>query len=213
MSRGTSPSPSTTHPPFVFPSSSSSGSLRSSNLRIKVENSSHRMRSNTSFSPPSHADHFAHPRSLSQQLTPLEASDARDVALAVRNLRGDMDSPVKVSHPLREMVLDEEEGERRVSPDDSTLPRERSNTPSRMGGSGTGSGSGSGSTMSGIFKALEKSPDEGDTLDLSRKAIDGIGDAEVEMFRKGVGKDQKGVWRYASARCSPFRQTQADDAD
>lgn len=166
------------------------------------------MRSNTAVSPPSQLDHFAHPRSLSQQLTPTEASDARDVALAVRNLRGDLgdlDSPVKPSHPLREMVVDEEEEERRVSPDFGTPPREGSSTPNRLGGSGTGSGgAGGASTMSSIFKALEKSPDEGDTLDLSRKAIDGIGDAEVEMFRKGVGKEQKGVWRCVVASAHPL---------
>lgn len=193
MSRGASPSPISTHPPFSFPSSSSSMSLRSTNLRVNVENPGFRSRSNTSVSPPSHLDHFHQPRSMSQQLTSAEASDARDVALAMKNLRGDLDSPIR-SHPLREMVVDEEEDERMQSPDFSlTPPREREGTPSRTGGN-MGNNLGA-STMSRIFKALERSPDEGDTLDLSRKAIDGIGDEAVEMFRKGVGKDQKGVWR------------------
>lgn len=132
---------------------------------------------------------------MSQQFTSAEASDARDVALAVRNLRGDLDSPIKSHHPLREMVVDEEEDERMQSPDyGDTPPGEREDTPSRSGTALGGSGAGS-STMSSIFSALERSPDEGDTLDLSRKGIDGIGHDAVEMFRKGVGKDQKGVWR------------------
>ena len=95
------------------------------------------------------------------------------------------------------MVLDEEEdgGDQ----DDSMLMeyetparnrdrdrrRERSETPAKAGVS----------TMQRIMRALEKSPDEGDTLDLSRKGIDNIGDEEVEMFKSGVGKDLKGVWR------------------
>lgn len=131
---------------------------------------------------------------MSQQLTSAEASDAVDVALAVRNLRGDLDSPIR-AHPLREMVVDEEE-ERMQSPDyrgTPTPPREQ-DTPSRSGTSMGGGGQGV-STMSRIFQALDGSPDEGDTLDLSRKDIEEIGHDAVEMFRKGVGKDQKGVWR------------------
>lgn len=50
-------------------------------------------------------------------------------------------------------------------------------------------------TMKRIHEALERSGDEGDTLDLSRRGIEGIGVDAVEMFRKGVGKDHKGVWR------------------
>lgn len=132
---------------------------------------------------------------MSQQLTAAEASDARDVALAVKNLRGDLDSPIR-THPLREMVVDEEEDERMMqSPEyGSTRYREREGTPSRRDTSMNGGGGG-GSIMSRIFNALERSPDEGDTLDLSRKGIDVIGHDAVEMFRKGVGKDQKGVWR------------------
>jgi hypothetical protein len=98
------------------------------------------------------------------------------------------------------MVLDEEEDE--GEQDESMLMeyetpgksrdrdrdrrRERSQTPARAGVS----------TMQRIMRALEKSPDEGDTLDLSRKGIDNIGDEEVEMFKSGVGKDLKGVWRF-----------------
>lgn len=46
-----------------------------------------------------------------------------------------------------------------------------------------------------IKEALEKSDDDGDTLDLSRRDIDCIGEEAVEMFKSGVGKGQKGVWR------------------
>lgn len=46
-----------------------------------------------------------------------------------------------------------------------------------------------------IYEALGKSNDEGDTLDLSRRGIERIGEDAVEMFRRGVGKDRKGVWR------------------
>lgn len=48
-----------------------------------------------------------------------------------------------------------------------------------------------------IKQALEKSDDDGDTLDLSRRDIDRIGEEAVEMFKSGVGKGQKGVWRLA----------------
>ncbi|KAL7424160.1 RAM signaling network component [Cryptotrichosporon argae] len=48
-----------------------------------------------------------------------------------------------------------------------------------------------------IQKALAASPDHGETLDLSRNKLEVIGDVEVEMFRRGMGKDSKGVWRLA----------------
>jgi hypothetical protein len=70
---------------------------------------------------------------------------------------------------------------------------------------GSGSGSGSGlalgmgpgpsHTLSRITKALERSADEGDTLDLSRRGIARIEEEDVDMFRCGVGKEKKGVWR------------------
>lgn len=52
------------------------------------------------------------------------------------------------------------------------------------------------SAVSKIKKALERSPDHGDTLDLSRRGIERIHEDEVEMFRAGVGTDQQGVWRW-----------------
>jgi hypothetical protein len=110
--------------------------------------------------------------------------------MAVRNLRGDLDSPVRSYSNLRDISV---EGEDQDDNGDMSLEHEtprrvrgaRSNTPARAGVS----------TMQRIMRALEKSPDEGDTLDLSRKGIDSIGDEEVEMFKQGVGKDLKGVWR------------------
>jgi hypothetical protein len=53
-------------------------------------------------------------------------------------------------------------------------------------------------TMKRIREAAERSNDEGDTLDLSRRGIDRIGPGAVDMFRKGVGKEGKGVWRYVA---------------
>lgn len=121
--------------------------------------------------------------------------------LAVRNLRGDPETTSRSGSParLREMVLDEQDDEdydesmeMSMGGMDYETPRKprkgrRSDTatPARAGVS----------TMQRIMRALEKSPDEGDTLDLSRKGIDNIGDEDVEMFKQGVGKDMKGVWR------------------
>lgn len=195
MSRGPSPSPvSVPRPPITH--SASSVSLRSHNLRLNLDSSNHlnhRSRSNTTLSPPPQNE-YIHPRSLSLSHQP-SPTEAKDVVLAVRNLRGDLESPARSYSNLREMVLDEEEDE--GDQDDSMLMeyetpgktrdrrRERSQTPARAGVS----------TMQRIMRALERSPDEGDTLDLSRKGIDNIGDEEVEMFKSGVGKDLKGVWR------------------
>ena len=197
MSRGPSPSPVSTLPPPIT-HSASSVSLRSPNLRINLDSTNHlnhRSRSNTTLSPPPQNE-YIHPRSLSlsHQLSPV-STEAKDVVLAVRNLRGE--SPARSYSNLREMVLDEEEDggdqddsmlmeyETPARKKDRDRRRERSETPAKAGVS----------TMQRIMRALEKSPDEGDTLDLSRKGIDNIGDEEVEMFKQGVGKDLKGVWR------------------
>lgn len=53
-------------------------------------------------------------------------------------------------------------------------------------------------TLRRIGEALEKSTDNGDTLDLSRRGITNIGPEAVERFAKGVGADLKGVWRYVT---------------
>lgn len=64
------------------------------------------------------------------------------------------------------------------------------------GDSGSGNRTKEETTMKRLGEALEKSEDQGDTLDLSRRRIEVIGEEAVIMFRKGVGKDHKGVWRY-----------------
>lgn len=46
-----------------------------------------------------------------------------------------------------------------------------------------------------IMTELAKSKDHGDTLDLSRKGIERIGEDDVQILRYGVGKGGKGVWR------------------
>jgi hypothetical protein len=46
-----------------------------------------------------------------------------------------------------------------------------------------------------ILEAVVESSDKGDTLDLSRKNIDAIADEDVEMLRRGVGTNKRGVWR------------------
>ena len=63
------------------------------------------------------------------------------------------------------------------------------------GSGGSAEDDASGLTMRRIHEALGRSGDEGDTLDLSRRGIEVIGVDAVEIFRKGVGKDHKGVWR------------------
>lgn len=50
-------------------------------------------------------------------------------------------------------------------------------------------------TLGKVQVALKRSSDGGNTLDLSRRGIQQIGPAAVEVFRKGVGHDDKGVWR------------------
>lgn len=51
-----------------------------------------------------------------------------------------------------------------------------------------------------ILEAAVESPDKGDTLDLSRKGIETIADEDVEMLRRGVGTNKRGVWRYILVR-------------
>lgn len=124
------------------------------------------------------------------------SSDKHDVAMAVRNLRSASPPPPppKSANRLRA----------NTSPPDSggLAP---ALAPSRDGSGQAGVGS-SASTSAMVFReeertlrmikqALEKSDDDGDTLDLSRRDIDRIGEEAVEMFKNGVGKGQKGVWR------------------
>jgi hypothetical protein len=123
--------------------------------------------------------------------------------LAIRNLRGDLESTSRSGSParLREMVLGEQDDEEYddsmdMSMSMSVVDHETPRKPRRGRRSDTTTPARAGvSTMQRIMRALEKSPDEGDTLDLSRKGIDNIGDEDVVMFKQGVGKDMKGVWR------------------
>jgi hypothetical protein len=123
--------------------------------------------------------------------------------LAIRNLRGDLENTSRSESParLREMVLDEQDDEEyddsiNMSMSTSVADYETPRKPRRGRRSDTTTPARAGvSTMQRIMRALEKSPDEGDTLDLSRKGIDSIGDEDVAMFKQGVGKDMKGVWR------------------
>jgi hypothetical protein len=50
-------------------------------------------------------------------------------------------------------------------------------------------------TMKRLQDALDKSADEGDTLDLSRRQIEAIGDEAVKLFSRIAGKENLGVWR------------------
>ncbi|KAL1411068.1 RAM signaling network component [Vanrija albida] len=52
-------------------------------------------------------------------------------------------------------------------------------------------------TVKLIVRAVDKSKDGGDTLDLSRERLERIADDDVDVFRTRVGKDLKGVWRLA----------------
>ena len=53
-----------------------------------------------------------------------------------------------------------------------------------------------------ILRECQKRGDTGDTLDLSRKGIKRIGPQAVELFKRGVGKEMRGVWRSVFHPCS-----------
>jgi hypothetical protein len=113
-----------------------------------------------------------------------EAREGRDVFMAVRNLRrlGDTsaESPISPERDINfsfgggqfsggdhsEVMIDEDEGDEDES-----------------------------DTLAKLRASLKKSNDGGNTLDLSRRNIRQIGPQAVEIFRKGVGQDKKGVWR------------------
>ena len=110
--------------------------------------------------------------------TPTSPAGQDDVAMAVNGLRGMLGGASRPSFPGISPIDDsgEEEDE---DDDDATLAH--------------------------IREALENSNDEGDTLDLSRRGIQEIGEEAVEMFRRGVGKDRKGVWRWVHHRSCAFQ--------
>jgi len=95
-----------------------------------------------------------------------------DVAMAINGLRGNLISP----------VTERDDGDDRSSIVGEGMSRGDNDAADDL-------------ALRRIYEALGKSNDEGDTLDLSRRGIERIGDDAVEMFRRGVGKDKKGVWR------------------
>jgi hypothetical protein len=152
----------------------------------------HRSNSAQSHTPvpqyPSH--HFS--RSLSHTavaVAPLPSSPLggrHDVALAVNGLRGvteggldaSLSSPVSPENGVRRLYhyRDHEQEHQETIDEDIEQAGEEE-------------------TLRAIREALESSKDQGDTLDLSRRGIRRIGPEAVEMFRRGVGQDKKGVWR------------------
>lgn len=209
MSRGPSPSPGANQIQYSSPMSTSNDPPSRpprAPLRVNTEQlissgagggfgTASRFRSNsssTTFSPnqPAQQHPAAHQfsRSLSHNhaalssqlpLSPDEGRGRNDVALAVSGLRGMIQSPSQ-------------------SPAHGGINGSNTNLPLRSPSRSVfvvAEGSTEENMLRRIHEALEKSNDAGDTLDLSRRGIDGIGHEAVEMFRKGVGKDSRGVWR------------------
>lgn len=162
--------------------------------------------------PPSGGHSFS--RSYSHTLgTPIvdssmePAADGRDVFAAVRGLRGDQ-TPVRARtpplydhSPMGELSFSPEgylDGEKEVvsfSAGSQARYAENSEPESEEGAEDE--------VLGRIRDALARSSDHGDTLDLSRKGISAIGPLAVQQFRRGVGKEGKGVWR-----CAPLAPEQ-----
>ncbi|ODO10734.1 hypothetical protein I350_01331 [Cryptococcus amylolentus CBS 6273] len=112
-----------------------------------------------------------------------------DVELAVRGLR-DLSSPSPPPPPPKSTnrpgagAAPSVESESRITPSISNASLDELSQRDQQ-------------TLKLVEEALQRSEDEGDTLDLSRRAIDRIGDRAVDMFNCRVGKNQKGVWRLA----------------
>lgn len=124
------------------------------------------------------------------------AREGRDVFMAVRNLRGlresAEDSPTS---PVREFGGSGDHSFVRSMSvgTDATLGQFSDTQPQEvMAEEEEGDET---YTLDKIRHALKKSNDGGNTLDLSRRGIQQIGPAAVEVFRKGVGQDRKGVYR------------------
>ncbi|ORY28256.1 RAM signaling pathway protein-domain-containing protein [Naematelia encephala] len=140
-----------------------------STLRVNTEDLGSRFRSNSAASPlVSPSQPYTYQHQSSRSLSATSPND--HVSRVVNGLRGGMSSPPPRQGPLA-----------RPSP-----------PPPRLGETERDD-----HTLRRVQEALAKSHDEGDTLDLSRRRIEGIGEAAVNMFEKGVGKDKKGVWRLA----------------
>ena len=136
----------------------------------------------------------------------MEPTESRDVFAAVRGLRGDhtpartVTPPLTNSHGLMNELSFAPEGY--MDGEEETLS---------FGAGARGHGHEAIDALSDteqeeeeaqeeevlrrIDEALQRSRDSGDTLDLSRKGISNIGPLAVQRFRRGVGQENKGVWR------------------
>ncbi|WWD16072.1 hypothetical protein CI109_100497 [Kwoniella shandongensis] len=222
---GLTPETDFPHPTFPFYSSSSSPTITttaSTSSSSTATATASRLRANTTLSPPPSTTSTASPysthqhhqtRSLSSAphlastsstttattgVSPISPGEQRnDVALAVRGLRGMMSSPPPSSVPLSPGNT--------IVPSSSSMSVGARTTTITSTTPGTGNGGGEGGdykvqderTLTRIREALGGSGDEGDTLDLSRQDIRRIGEEAVDMFKSGVGKGKKGVWRLA----------------
>lgn len=125
------------------------------------------------------------------------ASGSRDVMMAVNGLRAALDDSTPVS-PLRSKspVRSRAQAAPSVAASQPTpLPPTSSSTADHASSRSIGMSQTEEHTLKRIREALDRSTDEGDTLDLSRRGIEGIGPEAVVIFNQGVGKDRKGVWR------------------
>lgn len=121
------------------------------------------------------------------------ARDGRDVFMAVRNLRGmasddDPESPIASAQDMG-------------GPSNPSFARSRSETIGQFSDAQHAEmllddeDGEEADTLGKLRAALEKSKDGGNTLDVSRRGLQQIGPLAVEIFRKGVGSEHRGVWR------------------
>jgi hypothetical protein len=143
-----------------------------------------------------------------------ETTDSRDVFAAVRGLRGDQ-TPMRAKTPPLYSHEQSPMSELSFAPE-GYLEGEKDIVSFTGAGTGTVAGARQGhlaaatdqetdgeelaeeEVLGRIASALARSTDSGDTLDLSRKGITAIGPLAVQQFRRGVGKENKGVWRYVT---------------
>ncbi|WWC69331.1 uncharacterized protein I206_103269 [Kwoniella pini CBS 10737] len=129
-------------------------------------------------------------KSNNSPLSPSPSSDERnDVAAVIRGLRGTAPSDISIndhspSFSNKGKSLTPNGTNRRI--------RGTSPTPTTPTGPPTEE-----YILNKIREIAESSPDQGDTLDISRQNMTKISDEVVHMFGAGVGKDKKGVWRLA----------------
>lgn len=120
------------------------------------------------------------------------AREGRDVFMAVRNLRGGVgDQAPSPTSPIHDLSGNSDfsfrGGGNGVAGQFADANRSEVMIDDEEGDEAD--------TLEKLKMALRKSNDSGNTLDLSRRGMRQIGPKAVEVFRKGVGQDQKGVWR------------------